>query len=148
MLKNVTIIWNYNNKQLFNSYIQKISYITYSTLAPSLRALRNYMTISKVRLIQKRLELQIKATAFWNLKTKRNLLIFKTKLQAIFFCHNSVLKFGNFLALAFGQNVTNTFINQKRFGLQINVAPFWNLKNQSNMLVFETKLQVIQFCHN
>ena len=50
------------------------------TLAPSLRALRNYRTISKVRVIQKRLELQIQATAFWNLKTKRNLLIFKTKL--------------------------------------------------------------------
>ena len=29
MLNNVTIIWDYNNKQLFNSYVKAISYITH-----------------------------------------------------------------------------------------------------------------------
>ena len=48
----------------------------------------------------------------------------------------------------FLMNVTKTFINQKRFRLQFNAAPFWNLENQSNPLVFWTKLLVIQFCHN
>ena len=45
MLKNVTIIWDYNNKQFFNSFVKAISYITYLNsyaetlpLAPSIES--------------------------------------------------------------------------------------------------------------
>ena len=62
MLNNVTIIWDYNNKQLFNSYVKAASYITYLNyyieilpLAPSIESFRNLVTITKLFVIHKQL---------------------------------------------------------------------------------------------
>ena len=46
------------------------------------------------------------------------------------------------------KTVTKMVINQKRLELRMNAAPFQNLENQRNQLVFVPKLQVISFSHN
>ena len=98
-------------------------------------------TVTKTLINQKRLKLRMNAAPFQNLESKRNLLVCIPTLQVIKFCQNFRLKFGDFLALNFRQNlyfwetVTKRLINQKRLELQLKVAPFWNLENQNYLVV-------------
>ena len=56
------------------------------------------------------LELQVTATYFYNLESQGNLLIFVPTLQAFQLSHNSCLKFDNFLALNFRQNLDTNYL--------------------------------------
>ena len=132
MLNNVTIIWDYNNKQLFNSYVKAASYITYLNyyieilpLAPSIESFRNLVTITKLFVIHKQLQLQFDATPFQN--PQKNAVV-QIILPQFPFSRTSFWAKSKFL-----MNVKKTFINQKLFGLHSYAAPFWNPKQSADI---------------